>query len=282
VVILSNGESLEKDTNWRFWFWPRIGHPVEILTGNERWTSQLEHDETFDSIVLNIYVESYEHHGGVEFVISGIGPEEWEAIQKNIRPSSEFYSTILEEPDQKGRIYVGGLYVSTVKEFHCGYSFSANKIKLDRDRGMVDGFDLSWETSNLWTDRGSNRAVELLNAEAPDVRYVEHHARTSSPLVLHHANYFTEKQGHNAVPVSNQEEIERASNAGIKWVLVPEPVKTILRLVKSWFIPSKKSPVEQLRDFRKKHEWRLNAEMKHDLDEIIQGMDPQTEKAEAA
>jgi hypothetical protein len=113
-----------------------------------------------------------------------VEPEQWQTIQKNIRPAGEYYNTILEEPGEQGRIYVGGLYVSTIKEFRCGYAFTPNKIKLDRDRGMVDGFDLAWETSNLWTARGSNRAIDLLNDEAPDVRYVENHANTSSPLVL--------------------------------------------------------------------------------------------------
>jgi hypothetical protein len=256
----------------------RLGHGVEILTGNERWDPRLEHDSTFNSPVLNIYTEPRDLREGVEFIITGIEPEQWGSIQKNIRPIEKYaYSTVLEEPEERGRIYVGGLYVSTEKEFRCGYSFTPNKIKLDRDRGMVNGFDLAWETSNLWTARGSNRAVELLNEEAPDVQYVESHAQKHSPLVLHQADHFHAKHGYDAVPVSDQEEIEQATRAGIKWVLVPETVKSVLRLVKSWFIPTTESPAERLCKFRDKYRNRMNAEMKHDLDEIIQAFDSRKE-----
>lgn len=260
----------------------RLGHSVEIVTAAERWTPRLEYDETFNSSVLNIYVEPNDPHEGVAFNIGGITPEQWQAIQKNIRPASEGHSTILEEPSEKGRIYVGGLYVSTEKDFHCGYAFATGKIKLDRDRSMICGFDLAFETSKLWSDRGSNRALALLEVEAPDVRYVESHASAASPIVMDQANYFTQRYGSHAVPVSSQAEIEKAAAAGVKWVLVPETVKSLIRMVKSWFLPSTKSPTDQLRDFRSKYEWRLTSEMKADLDEIINAMDPQPEKAMAA
>ena len=259
----------------------RLGLPVEVITASERWTPRLERDDIFHSAVLNIYVEPANHQEGVVCVIGGITTDQWAAIQRNIRPADEFYSSILETPAERGRIYVGGLFVSTAKEFHCGYAFATRTIKLDRDRGMVDGFDLAYETSKLWTARGTQRAIELLEAEAPDVRYVESHAQQTSPLVMHQAEYFTAKHGPHAVPVSNQQEIERAASAGMKWVLVPETVKSVLRLVKSWFIPTSKSPVNQLREFRQKYEWRLTAEMLRDLDEIIDAMEPQ-QKAVAA
>ncbi len=252
----------------------RLGHDVQILTGDELWYPKIERDESFNSDVLNIYIESSSECEGVEFCICGVQQEQWEAIQKNIRPPSEFYNTILDSKEERGRIYVGGLYVSTAKEFHCGYAFAVGKIKLDRDRGMVNGFDLAYETSNLWMARGGSRASELLEAEAPDVRYVESHATASAPLVTYHSNYFWDKHGASAIPVSNQEEIERAAKAGMKWVLVPETVKSLLRMVKSWFIPNAKSPVEQLRDFRQKYDWRMDSGMKQDLDDIIQSMDP--------
>jgi len=253
----------------------RLGLDVEIYTNGERWVPKLEHDETFNSTVLNIYTEPFEpQNEGVEFLIMGVETNKWEDIKKNIRPWGENYNIILEATNEKSRVYVGGLYVSTVKGFLSGYSFAPDKIKLDRDRGMIDGFDLAWATSNLWSGIADSRAVELLEQEAPDVQYVESQVHSSSPIVTYHSNYFWGRHGYDAVPVSNQEEIELASQAGMKWILVPEGVKTLLRMVRSWFIPTTKSPVEQLRDFRKKHEWRMTTEMKHDLDEIIISIDP--------
>src|SRR5208337_2235337 len=178
--------------------------------------------------------------------------------------------------NEQGRIYVGGLYVSTVKGFRSGYAFAPDKIKLDRDRGMVDGFDLAWATSNLWTGVANSRAVELMNEEAPDVRYVENQANVTSALVVKQAEYFHQKHGYDAIPVSNQEEIEQATNAGMRWVLVPKTVKAVLRLVKSWFIPSTDSPVERLRKFQKNYAWQLDSEAKQELEAIIESMDLKT------
>ena len=141
---------------------------------------------------------------------------------------------------------------------------------------MISGFDLAWETSKLWTNRGGERASELLDAEAPDVEYVEQHASASAPVVTYHSNYFYTKHGSSAIPVSSQEEIERATKAGIKWVLVPEKVKSLLRMVKSWFIPNSESPVEQLKKFKQQHSWQLNSAANHELEEIIRGMEPRS------
>jgi len=139
---------------------------------------------------------------------------------------------------------------------------------------MVNGFDLSYETSRLWVDRKSNRALELLRTQAPDVRYIEAHASSEKPLVNHQYRYFVAKHGPAAVPVSSQDEIERATSAGMKWVLVPETVKTLLRKVKSWFIPSTKTPAERLRAFRESYSWNMDSTMLQELDEIIQSLDP--------
>ena len=253
----------------------RLDYGIEILTGSERWDALIEHDYQFNSTVLNIYTEPNEPRGavaeGVCFTISGIDQEQWDKIRRNIY-SNKTYSEILEGPNERGRIYVGGLYVCTIKEFHCGYAFASNKIQLDRDRSIVKTFDLAWATSELWTQRGGPRAVELLNAEAPDVQYVESHAAPVSPIVTDHLGWFESKHGYQAVPVSTQEEIEQATTAGVKWVLVPGAVKGLLRMVKSWFVPTSKSPLEQLQAFRERYEYRMASDMKHDLEAIIDSM----------
>jgi hypothetical protein len=251
-------------------------HFVTVYSGPDRWRVAIEHDDTFNSPVLNIYVEGYETMEGTMFAIDNVTPEQWETIQSNIRPQSEFFDTILEDEKEKGRIYVGGLYVSTAKRFQCGYAFRPGVVKLDRDRGMVDGFDLAWQTSKLWTSRGhSIRVSELLEAEAPDVEYVENHVSEGSTFAASHYSHYTLRYGYDSVPVSNQEEIQRAAAAGIKWVLVPEKVKSMLRLVKSWFIPTTEPPVERLKKFREKHAYYLTNDGKHELDEIIQSMEPE-------
>lgn len=154
-----------------------------------------------------------------------------------------------------------------------------NTTKAD---GMIDGFDLAYVTSRLHTERNDDRGAELLEAEAPDVRYVASHVHAASPLVLRQSDIFTTRHGYDAVPVSTQEEIEQVSSAGMKWVLVKHPVKTLLRMVRSWFIPSTKSPVERLQEFEKRYQWNFTEEMKHDFRNILESMEPKREEQERA
>lgn len=260
----------------------RLGFRVTIHTGTEIWTPKLEHDDTFNATILNIYTETAEPDEepgtGVQFRIEGITAEQYDLIQSKIRPNPNEPETILDEPSQEGRVFVGGLYVATVKGFKCGYSFQPGGVKLDRDRGMVEGFDLAWQTSKLWTDAGhSERLSELLEAEAPDVEYVESHVSEESTLARDHATYFVSRHGADAVPVSNQTEIQRATAAGIKWVLVPEKVQAMLRLVKSWFIPTTQSPAERLREFQARYQYSLPTAGRKALEEIIQSLEPRSD-----
>jgi hypothetical protein len=250
----------------------RLGHDVHIANGSERWRPQIERDEKFGSDVLNIYVERDGDCGtGVVFSIRGVKEYQWAEIGHNIRQTPE-RDEILFDANEQGRIYVGGLYVTTVKEFKYGYSFKPETIRLDRDRGMVSNFDLSWETSKLWMNETGDRVVKLLESEAPDVQYVEEWAEKGSPLVRSHYDYFVGRYGYGAIPVSTQEEVERATAAGVKWVPVKQSVKTILRMVHSFFIPNAKSPIEQLIEFKEKHRYRMTNAMISDLDEIIANM----------
>lgn len=250
----------------------RIGHEVSVANGSDGWTPKIERDETFDSEVLNIYVENnLLSYVGVEFRIRGVNDAQWAEIQRNIRQTPDDNEILFDESEQ-GRVYVGGLYVTTVKGFRHGYSFKPETIRLDRDRGMVSNFDLSWETSKLWMNQTGDRVVELLESEAPDVQYVEEWAEEGSPLVRSQYNYFVGRYGYHAIPVSTQEEVERATAAGVKWVLVKQSVKTILRMVHSFFIPNARSPIEQLVEFREKHRYRMTNAMISDLDDIIANM----------
>ena len=196
-----------------------VDHDVTVYTERERWLVKIEHDDTFNSSVLNIYADSYLSQDGTMFAIGNVTPAEWLMIQANIRPQTESFDTVLEDEKEKGRIYVGGLYVSTVKRYVCGYAFRPGVIKLDRDRGMVDGFDLAWQTSKLWTGRGhSARLSELLEAEAPDVEYVENHVSEGSSFASSHWGYFCSAprpRGHTGIkPGRNSAGIGRRYEMG--------------------------------------------------------------------
>lgn len=254
----------------------RMELPIEILNGPNVWFPRIEYDETFGSSVLNIYVDETmgdPSHEGVEFVIHEIDAAQFSTIQRNITPC-ESRNTILLSDSEKGRVYVGGLFVGTMKEFQRGYSFLPGAIGVDRDRCMINGFDLSYESSRLHMDCRDTGTLQLLEREAPDVAYVHPQAMSTSPIVLAQSREYFTRHGYKSVPVSTQEEIKAASDAGLPWTLVKSQVKALLGMVHSWFIPSTKPPVTRLREFRDKYQYELKRSMIDELNQIIEQMQP--------
>lgn len=245
----------------------RLGYQVRVIMDNEFWVPVIEHDESFDCEVLKINVHQEENsEWGVEFLVYGVGQQTWDEIKPNmIDPSLH---GVLGD-DQAGRIYVGGLYVTTLKDMKHGYAFRPEGLPLDRDRGVVDRFNVKYATSRIWADRDDDRAAELVSSRAPDVEYVTSHVGTQSRIIA----AIERTVPPDVIPVTNQEEVEKAQAAGLKWQLVTEAAKSILRHVRKWFIPSAKSPLERLRDLRKKAQYALNHDLLAELDDIIKTME---------
>ncbi len=84
---------------------------------------------------------------------------------------------------------------------------------------------------------------------------------------------FETEHGVAAVAVASQEEVQRAQAAGVKWVLVPQRVKGIMKLVKNFFIPSTKTPLDRLKDLLESAKWQLSEESKKELADIIRVME---------
>jgi len=257
----------------------RAGYQVTIFNQDEVWTPSFKHSETFETEILTIKVatSSPTDSKRVVFEISGIAEKDWEAVEANILPDSIPHG-ILSDPRHKGRVYVGGLYVCTFEEFECGYSFRPDQVALDRDRGLMSTYELQTLTAELWASRdvgftGMAGAVSLVKSEKPDTAYLSVYAKSSSPIVAAVAADFEQEHGAAAVPVTTQEEVQRAQAAGVKWVMVPFRVKEILKLVKNWFVPSVKTPLERLKDLLKSAQHHMTDEQKKELADIIRVME---------
>lgn len=259
----------------------RLGLRVEILNGYEDWTPAIEHDATFNSDVLVVNTITHGNpYQGVKFNIHGVTAEQWKAIQCNLHPVHK--DSILDDKNEIGRVYVGGLFVGTMKNFKCGYTFAPGTIKLDRDRGMIDGFDLAYETSRMHAARGGAASKKLIDASAADVEYIVNRATETSPAVSYYAQSYVSRYGRATVPVSTQAEIQAATDAGLTWHLVTDHAKQLLRLVHSWFVPSSKSPVVRLREFVATHQYSLSTSMRDELNAIIESMEPTAQRQEPA
>jgi hypothetical protein len=256
----------------------RLGLDVEILNGDKKWIPKIEYDEEFGAEVLKIYVTDQEiPTEGVQFVILGISQEQWKEIQRNIIPFNG-KNEILDGADYMWRIYVGGLFVTVDKTLKKGYSFTPSTLSLDRDRGMVNSFDLQWNTSELWSQRSETAEVdELIEEEAPDVKYVENHTTPTHHFAVRYTSRYIERHGEDVVPVATQEEVERATSAGMKWKLVPKSVKSLLGMVKRWFVPTSTPPVVRLERFLKRYQYSLDQDAREELQDIINALQPKTQ-----
>jgi len=254
----------------------RAGYRITINNQDEVWTPSFKHSATFETEILTLKVvtNSSITSSKVVFKIEGIAEKDWEVVEANILSDSIPHG-ILNDPKHKGRVYVGNLYVCTFDEFECGYSFRPDQVSLDRDRGLMSTYELQSLTAELWASRkiATAEAVALVKSGKPDTAYLSAYAKASSPIVAAVVADFEEEHGVAAVPVTTQEEVQRAQAAGVKWVMVPHKVKEILKIVKSWFVPSVKTPVERLKDLLEAAKWQLTEEQKKELADIIDKME---------
>lgn len=265
----------------------RLGHQVNISTGNELWTPCLRHSEEFGCDVLTIDItermlqdNAVVSSDGVEFSIHGTSTE---ALKGLYEPNMPINRPL---PDKAGMVFIQGLFVCKVEGFKYGYNLSSDRLKLDRDRGMVDGFDLAYQTSRIWTDIhhddaefGDNTLLDLINEKAKDVEYVNYHVPKASPVEARLVSSYSRSYG-DAIPVSTQAEITQAVAAGKKFQLVPDSLKAILWRAVGFFIPSVGTPAQRLNAFIKKHKSSLSDSQVAELRDIIKALPGEDNNAE--
>ena len=197
------------------------------------------------------------------------------------------FGRILVEEDLKGKMFVNGLYICDNKEFHYGYSFNPDQVRLDRDRKLINDFDLKWKTSQMWVgfrDEDNewdydaiDAASSLIQEGAPDTEYVkEANSHTNAPRLMavkeHVVGSFKEKYGDNAVPVSTQEEIESVPDTH-KAVIVNETFKKVVTSSPEYVAPAsvvKPSLRQRVEEWLEKHGNNLTSVQVAELELILE------------
>ena len=177
--------------------------------------------------------------------VGGITEEEYKELEvKNLHLRGEevraFDTTekgrILLDEAEHGNIYVEGLFVTNISGLQYGYDFSPKAISLDRDRKLVDSFNVKWSASELWCraaeqdDKAMEMAVELVNDSAPDTAYLSNMSYYGKGLFNGVAKKFYEDNGKDAVPVTSNLEYEAVEKAEMgKPIIVTSEIAQILR-----------------------------------------------------
>lgn len=107
-----------------------------------------------------------------------------------------------------------------------GIDFKQKVVRLERDRSMVNSFDVKWYAARMIEETKDAETIKnSLNSYSGT--FIESY-RVPPELRDEVAEEFINQYGAKAVPVSNQEDIEGMKKRGYKAVIVSEAKKKII------------------------------------------------------
>lgn len=223
----------------------REGKTVKIYnnTVNEVWTSRIVKSRRYGAEIgcFDISKDFFNKEYDLVVRIEGITADDWvKIVASNLHLHGDLGktlnagdATILLDEKYSGEIYVEGLFVCRKSFLEWGYNLPANLIKLDRDRGLVDSFDLQWALGRVIS---KVEDIDFIadNLDLPDLKYI-HYAlkevredKVSDAVSDKVYENFKAEYGKDAVPVDNTIAFNQYANAGKKPVMVESNVKKII------------------------------------------------------
>lgn len=166
--------------------------PISVITDQHKWEFYFGHSSTFGCKILRVKIltQTRADDRNTEFILD-VDPKITNPIlhklvmsNRNFYDSNEIINTnkgqIILNPDNPGDIFINGLYISNNKKFKYGYNFNPGVLHLDRDRKIIETYELSKITSSIWAEvaqRGGHgeKIGELVYSEAFDVDSLGYH-----------------------------------------------------------------------------------------------------------
>jgi len=228
----------------------RGNRKVRIENSDESWIPKLEYSEQWGKKVLVVYTTQFKKpKNRFRIEIDEFAPEEWKVVQENclLLPTSlrsdEVVLRVEKDTilmDRPGQVFVKGLWVATYPDLKAGYDLA--DAKLDRDRRLVDVWDLRSRLSAIWIralqdqhyrEVAQTKVQQMLDEDARDVEGLPDalHWGTDSQVQgakEHIAASFVTKYGESAVPVSSTSEADEVIAAGLNPVPVTSAWKETL------------------------------------------------------
>jgi hypothetical protein len=229
--------------------------PVEIYNQDEKWIPALEWSEEWNSVVLTIKVRKLRKlRPGFEVLIGGVKDSLWQEFRKLfLFADPEFdeeqtarvvngYNRILLQPGYKGLVFVKGVFVERYKGLEYGYDLN---VELNRDRHMMDEWDLKWTLSCLLRDllvqqpeKFKDSVLSMLQKGTPETASA--YAYVNSKAVVEAAVVeFEDKHGEEAIPCQSMEESRELEFFGKKGIIVNDTLSQILQQRKGTFEDAK-------------------------------------------
>lgn len=219
----------------------RLGKTVTFnnYCRREVWRPRLVKSKKYDgALVPTFFVDTAavwekvpDHSLMIE--ISGITAEEYEAIKtSNLHLQGEHkktettYGDILESKEHVGKIFVGGLHICDEPRLDIGVDFKPSYVRLERDRSMVNSFDVQWYAARM-IEEAENAEMLKKSMDSYSGQYIrcEH---VPDELKNEIAEDFIDKYGAKAAPVTSQKDMEALKKRGYKPVIVSEVKKDVI------------------------------------------------------
>lgn len=224
----------------------RAGHPVTIFNGDEVWRPEItKPDEGHPFAGSDLLVFTTRKLGSfrVDFTVEveNVSKEVWEATKKLflfLQPPAAVDSvcldngdTVLLAPIYQEMIFSRGIFVNKVQGLACGYDL--RNLTLDRDRQVVNEWDLKWSLGRTWTEANHKnpakfapRIYDMAKAGKAEVENLKHHA--DAKLIKALREEYAKEYGEDTVPVVTMTESRELETMGAKTVLVNKTLQELL------------------------------------------------------
>jgi hypothetical protein len=201
----------------------RLGKKMTIYNygAKEVWTPKFVKSRRYGAEILTFFVDKNYFWTKVPdknltIKIEGITAQEFVDIVKSnlhLQDSvgthhSSIYGKILMEPRYKGKVFINGLYVCTHNDYEYGYDFKPEYLNLDRDRKLVNNFELQWLSSKMWSGVKNPIVLDLIIRGCADTAYVSNQISDKHGLHDTALADFRLKYGDKAVPVADNEQLK--------------------------------------------------------------------------
>lgn len=225
----------------------RGGFDVKIRTGTEIWTPAIEHSQQFGEQVLVFNIRrSSKDIGGTQVDVGGLTAMDWTRMrEKFLFLASLGSDEAIDVPGQgkiitaarfKGKLFVKGIFVQDGEDYLYGYDFESADV--DRDRKLIDPWDLKWKTAAMWRQivsgaSGRQFVGDFYNAlveDSPDVKSLQEYGAKQLPeeIVDELKSRFEAVHGDLAVPVTSLAESRDLGYLGFNGVIVGEALMNAL------------------------------------------------------
>ncbi|PAV30339.1 hypothetical protein CIL05_07665 [Virgibacillus profundi] len=274
----------------------RENHPVTFYNygAKEVWQPRFVNSRKYRAEVLTFFVDKkypwqgIPHHNLV-ITVENITQEQYDSIIEtnlHLQDIGEHFSTdkgrILLDDRYKGKVFVSGLFICDYSNYHHGYDFKPKELSIDRDRKLVDNFDLRWLASQMWLKQTSDEmreiASDLIISDAADTEFVKHVGFDRENFVKtanHVYSSFKKEYGDGAIPISSQEELESISG-NVKPIMVSSEYKNVVKSSSHYAEPVrlyKPSPKERMEEWLEKYEQQIPSEAFYELELIVKDLE---------